>query len=549
MRGKLFLKIFLGVAVVLIGLNFFLTGVTVNPDGSSKYPSFSFPLSPVSSTTPLEPSSAPDSSQYQSPEESKSQFPEDSEIQFPDESKIEFPDESNIQPPQESKTSSSWSDFWPIGNRPTFDEPLPQPPASSPTPAPEEGKTHDVVAQHASHGNETMLPCAEFEGAEDVVLIIKTGATEVEEKMPVHFNTTLRCFPHYLVFSDFGEEFEGHTIHDAIGDVIEEIRLEESDFQLWRRLKGQGRATLDPSELSTNDHVDPNGGGGNPNNGGWRLDKFKNIPMVGKTLDLKPNAKWYIYTDADTYIVWSNLLKWTRQMDSTKLKYLGSPAVIDGQVFGHGGSGYILSNALMHKAADTYKNNQTYWDKYAASHWAGDCVLATMLEQLGAPLTWAYPVIQGGDPVVMDFSETGYDRRLWCYPAVSYHHIKPSTVGSLWEFEQDWTANHSRQMNHSDVFTQWLVPQLQNQTSDWDNLSADVIELAGINDAFGCQEICQGNSTCLQYSFHNGTCKTCDKAKLGKTSPGIQSGWMLDKIRERIIEQNKCTEGEWVGVK
>ena len=56
------------------------------------------------------------------------------------------------------------------------------------------------------------LPCSELPGAGDVVFIIKTGATEVEEKLPVHVNTTLRCYPHSLIFSDFGETFQGHTI-------------------------------------------------------------------------------------------------------------------------------------------------------------------------------------------------------------------------------------------------------------------------------------------------------------------------------------------------
>lgn len=394
----------------------------------------------------------------------------------------------------------------------------------------------------------SLLPCAEFEGAEDIVFVIKTGSTEALEKLPIHVNTTLRCFPHAIIFSDYGEVISGHELRDAVGNVSSEVRDEDADFELWRKLQREGREGLDPSELSTQ-VSDPNAP--NFDNGGWRLDKFKNVPMVVKSLEYKPDAKWYIYSDADTYVVWSNLVHWMSMFDHNELWYLGSAAVIDEQVFGHGGSGYVISNAAMKKVAEEYTANQTYWDKYAAGHWAGDCVLATVLDKIGAALTWAFPIIQGGDPVVMDYTEIGYDRRLWCYPVVTYHHILPSTLESLWHLEQEWNVKHTAAttpLKHSDVFKQWLMPRMQDELrQDWDNLSEDLVEEIQVNDASDCRMLCAGNSTCLQFSYRDSECRTNASPKLGtaKAGGGV-AGWMMERLGERVLEWDECTEGDWI---
>ncbi|KAI7252601.1 hypothetical protein KC335_g15629, partial [Hortaea werneckii] len=63
------------------------------------------------------------------------------------------------------------------------------------------------------------LPCSQLPGAEKTLVVMKTGAAELEAKLPTHFNTTFRCYPNYLVFSDYGEVFEDHVIIDALAEV------------------------------------------------------------------------------------------------------------------------------------------------------------------------------------------------------------------------------------------------------------------------------------------------------------------------------------------
>src|ERR1700712_5059273 len=57
--------------------------------------------------------------------------------------------------------------------------------------------------------------CPRSKLADDILVVLRTGATESLEKVPVHFRTTLQCVPHVVVYSDMDEEIEGHAVHDV----------------------------------------------------------------------------------------------------------------------------------------------------------------------------------------------------------------------------------------------------------------------------------------------------------------------------------------------
>ena len=286
-------------------------------------------------------------------------------------------------------------------------------------------------------------PCSELPGANDTLVILKTGATELQDKLPVHFHTTLLCYPNYLIFSDHEEELEGHHIIDALDFVDPEVKSFNPDFELWRRLEQQGRAALAPDELSgPESKVSPmTGKGSNP---GWKLDKWKFLPMVNRTLNEYPDMKWYIFIETDTYLFWSTLLAWLDTLDHTLPYYIGAQMQIGDIVFAHGGSGFIASRAAMRLVVDMFVANQEEWEKFTDGHWAGDCVLGKAFKDSGAPLTWAWPSIQGVKPGSIDYAKYDYGKRLWCYPTVSYHHLSTYEVEDIWRFEQDWLANVSR---------------------------------------------------------------------------------------------------------
>lgn len=45
-------------------------------------------------------------------------------------------------------------------------------------------------------------PCASFPDTDGILLVLKTGATEVFDRIPTHGLTSLQCLPEHLIFSD-----------------------------------------------------------------------------------------------------------------------------------------------------------------------------------------------------------------------------------------------------------------------------------------------------------------------------------------------------------
>ncbi len=196
--------------------------------------------------------------------------------------------------------------------------------------------------------NDTALPCQRLPGAEDVVVIMRTGATEIQDKLPMHFNTTFRCYRDTLIFSDYEEVFQGHQVHDVLRSMDETVKRENNDFELYRRLLQYGRSSLREDELSGTASFEgsKSGKGDNP---GWKLDKWKFLPMMNETLQLRPDKKWYIFVESDSYPVWSNILQWLERLDPSKPHYYGSEVQIGPDIFAHGGSVFVLSKSGIEK--------------------------------------------------------------------------------------------------------------------------------------------------------------------------------------------------------
>jgi len=307
--------------------------------------------------------------------------------------------------------------------------------------------------------------CSELPGANETLVIMKTGSTEMQDKLPVHFHTTFTCYPNYIIFSDLEEEFQGHHIIDALDSVDPDVKQSNDDFELWRRLQEGGRAALKADELSGPDSkVSPmTGKRANP---GWKLDKWKFLPMVNRTLEEHPDFKWYIFVETDTYMFWSAALAYIAELDYTKLVYMGSQMQIGEVVFGHGGSGIIVSQASLRLVVDFYQEDPAEWEAFTDTHWAGDCVLGKAFRDAGSPLGWAWPTIQGWKPGAVEYDKYDYGKRLWCYPTIAYHHLSPTEVEDIWRFEQYWISKVRRlETLHGYELADFHLDQSSNQTS------------------------------------------------------------------------------------
>jgi hypothetical protein len=137
--------------------------------------------------------------------------------------------------------------------------------------------------------------CADLPGANETLVILKTGSTELEDKLPIHLKTTIRCYPNYMIFSDYEEDYEGVHIFDALESVNKQIREEHPDFELYRRLRDEGRQAVISSGFGkAGTKINWTGNRDNP---GWKLDKWKFLPMVKKTLSEYPDMKWYVFAE------------------------------------------------------------------------------------------------------------------------------------------------------------------------------------------------------------------------------------------------------------
>lgn len=306
-------------------------------------------------------------------------------------------------------------------------------------------KPHSISLQKPIFQSD--LPCRSLPGADDVVVILKTGSTELKDKLPIHLNTTLRCYPNSLIFSDYEEIFHSSHIYDALEFVNASIKNAHPDFELWRRLQKHGRAGLKAHELSGPVSKPQKDAMGKPSNPGWKLDKWKFLPMVNRTLHEHPDKKWYVFVETDTYVMWQTLLNHLGALDARKPYYIGGQIWIKDIQFAHGGTGFAVSQPAMRKVVDMFEKEQTQWERFTDEHWAGDCVLGKAFKMSGTNLTEAWPIWQGDDVGKMTWARkdgTGKGYRLWCMPSVSYHHLAPSVVEDLWRFEQGWMGGDGK---------------------------------------------------------------------------------------------------------
>lgn len=287
---------------------------------------------------------------------------------------------------------------------------------------------------------------------QDVLVILKTGATEPMDKIRAHVRTSLSCIPHFAIFSDLEEDIHSDynvsiRTHDVLRNVNSTVQETNPDFDLYRRLRQSGRAGLKSADYNS----DPGGPFGKPDNVGWKLDKWKFLPMIGPALSLHPHAKWFVFMEADTYIFWSNLQHWLSRFDASQPYYLGNQMKIGDDIFAHGGSGFVLSNPAMQAAFRIMQDPEqvTKWETFTASHWAGDCVFGKFLaEEVNVGLHWSHPMLQGDAFWEVDLlgEQSGKDR--WCFPAVSYHHITAQEVEDLWKFEREWSTKVSTNLGY-----------------------------------------------------------------------------------------------------
>ena len=412
------------------------------------------------------------------------------------------------------------------------------------------------------------LSCKSLPGANDILVVIKTGATESRRKLPVHISTTLKCIPHFTIFGDLEETVAGQAVHDALDEITSTVKFTSPDFELYReQLEAQRRGRLDFTGFldskETREHTE-DVALQKEETRALTLDRWKYLPILEKALERRGQAKWFVFIEADTAIMWANLLQWLSMLDEREAWYLGSEMSVEGSEFAHGGSGYILSNKALRQAVEQLQPERRRFDQLAMREQRGDLLIAKTLSEVQVGLTRSWPIVQWATP-----STIGYSTENWCHPAVTYHQMRPDEIRTLWDLEQrrlsDGQKANDAPILHRDVFNALVSPFISRNpiAKQWDNLSGDKVipapeppsKTKGKGEATpspsftrpitprqslavrasqawispdACSEYCEAESECLQWSYRgDGTCNINYSIKLGSKQP--------DEIEERDI--------------
>ncbi|RFU27329.1 hypothetical protein B7463_g8995, partial [Scytalidium lignicola] len=434
----------------------------------------------------------------------------------------------------------------------------PSSPSSSSSPSPSSTTTNDATYKS---GPLDIAKCGDFPNAKDVQIIVKTGANEIYEKFPTQLLTELRCYDDLLVFSDLEQDVGPYHVYDALINVTDSVKQSSSDFDYYRLLQEYKETGQDIAALR------PTSGSG----AGWNLDKFKFLHMLEKTWALRPERKWYVFIEADTYLVRSNLLLWLQRLDPSKALYMGSPTNVNGDSFAHGGSGIILSGVALAKFAKDKPGIAPKYDEKLLSLAYGDQMLMKALADVGVDFTKVWPMLQAEKPSTIPFG-AGPDSgtRHWCQPIVTMHHITSDEASAIWRFEQQ-RPDMQKPLLINELYSQFIAPRIRPSIDNWYNLSDDVIYTAPENpdprnkpaDQMSdlekvahksfkdCGRACEEQPRCYQWVYFGDKCGFSHSYRFGRKrmpEDGVKykSGFVLDKI-EKDRKEHNCKSPQWLG--
>ncbi|KAH9863001.1 hypothetical protein J1614_010671 [Plenodomus biglobosus] len=398
---------------------------------------------------------------------------------------------------------------------------------------------YDVVGPAPAMGVGLGQECSPFTTGlmDGVTVVLKIGAGQVATQLPLFLDRLGRCKRDLLIFSDRRDSYAGFDIADALAHLRPEYRFNNPDFDVYDDIQG-ANATAEKTDQ------------------GWRLDKYKFLPMMEWTSYMRPDSHWYLFIELDTYVNYDNMYRFLSGFSPTTAHYFGSPVWPKKKtVFAHGGSGFVLSRAALDKimalgrmfGENKHFPGTHFFGVDVRKQCCGDEVLAQVLKKSGVPLRGYWPMFNGETPATVRYNE-----EQWCEAVITMHHLAEQDFTSLTQWEA--TRRHpSRPLIFEELFTM-IEPHLQDKAEDWSNMSEDVTYNKGRAAAKSfdkCSKACSSDSKCLQFE-HSGTeCRLGYSIRLGHHQPSEPirtwtSGWMLGRIQAFKQAHSPCQGAHFV---
>ncbi|KAF2733868.1 hypothetical protein EJ04DRAFT_467664 [Polyplosphaeria fusca] len=389
---------------------------------------------------------------------------------------------------------------------------------------------------------------------ESVQVVLKTGAAD-SAKNKAHVSTITSCVSNLIIISDHDEKIGDHQAVDILSTLPTSYTINNTDFDAYATHK-KAHADGDAVGYSM---------------AGWKLDRFKFLPMVDKAYEMNPTAKWYVFLESDVYFFWDTLFRLLDQMKPEEPHYMGSPVAGSyDRYFAYGGAGFVLSQGLMAKLyppkagelVGTVNNNNRLsiqYEQWAKADCCGDAVLGyAILNSTGVRLEGLYPTFAGDE-----LKNIKIDEDRWCVPLLSLHRIVPEQMENLWKWERTrpFTKNA---FTYSSLLAYTHAHLRDGPTRDfWDNLSEAPVpnERPAHRDANACGSECHNDPKCLQYSYSQTVCRHSNYIKLGNSvdkENGGQgefiSGWDTQKLADwgfkydehKNLLDTSCSQVNWL---
>lgn len=294
--------------------------------------------------------------------------------------------------------------------------------------------------------------CKDAPGARHIMVVMKTSKAEIKSRLPTHLESLLECVPNFAIFSDHSGEINGYTVHNALEPISGDTKRNYEEFHEYQLMHADTEHEPDMAKTKA-------------------LDKWKFLPMVYQAYHLRPSARFFIFIEADTSLSWTNLLQWAGRLDYRIPYHSGAPTYMGGVQIAQRGSGILLSQAAMRRYAKSYDElYESKWEPQVAKECCGDLLLTKALNDAHVELYTSWPMLQTEQPSTLD-----YTKKIWCSPAISWHHVLGDDLKGMWENEKKWVAakGWKEPYLYRDAFADYVASHMEAQKVDWDNLSTD----------------------------------------------------------------------------
>jgi hypothetical protein len=339
--------------------------------------------------------------------------------------------------------------------------------------------------------------------SDKIFLMIKTAADTIWQRVPLHLFTTLTRLPNFGIYSDTADSIAGYEVIDILANISRTQLVDSPQFEAYRAIRAE-RAKynyVNSAKLGTKDC--------------WVLDKFKHLKILQHAYASAPTMDWYVMIDDDSIILADNLSRFLSTLDPSVPLYLGSAVAGLEYLFAHGGSGIVLSHALVAQAFGNPESDKWVdeYTKKAETQRSGDYVLAMMLkEKVGVDLNYE---MSGGHFQGESVFQIPSSSSNWCQEMITLRARTERDFELLWEYER--LRGVDTPILYRDIYDDFVKPYLPSEpVAGWDNGAHDVEfswtkngvpAIADIDPASpyssleACRQQCEQRSDCLMFRY------------------------------------------------